>query len=135
MAAVASPEALAPMMRVSVSAGMRVRLAVAVAAAVPRGARSTAPARKQTAPSTVPALAHHSLSSSPLEATVKAPIADRPKNTDPTRFSAPIIQDLSRAWPCRRRRTSGANAIALDTRKATDPSASGRQTAWADTSA
>jgi len=53
---------------------------------------STAPARKQTAPQNVPDVSRAASSRSPVDGCTHPAIAEMPKNTDPIRFSAPILQ-------------------------------------------
>ena len=60
-----------------------------------RGSNSAAPTRKQSAPRNVPPFAAVALRSSCVDGTTYAPIAERPKKTDPTRFRKAIVQPRS----------------------------------------
>ena len=93
-----------------------------------RGRRlSSAATRKHAAPRKVPAFAQNRLTRSVVDGMTYAPIAESPKNTEPSRLSqvhrhvrAVGSQSLSRSVVA-----TAANALAM--RKQTEPNASGRQ--------
>src|SRR5580765_8358040 len=92
----------------------------------------TAPARKHSAPTNVPRLDSSACHTSPFDGTMKPATADTPKAIEPAMFTAPIHQSRDLGPPSVSARAASIQAIALATRKATDPSASGRHTRSSD---
>src|SRR4051812_8385093 len=82
---------------------------------------SSAPARKHTAPSDVPALAIRALTGSPLAGSTSEATAAMPNATEPSRFTAAIRHPGDR-YP------TATHATIDATRKQIDPAASGAQT-------
>ncbi|WP_346927667.1 hypothetical protein, partial [uncultured Arthrobacter sp.] len=65
---------------------------------------------------------------SPLDGMTKAAAAEMPNATEPATLITPIFHVRGRGRPAMMPRPAYRNATALDTRKATEPRASGRHT-------